>query len=79
VTALVVSQLGACLLGVVAGIPLGLGLWSLMEGGDLPPVRVPAPVLGLIAMAVPCLFALVVSVPARRSARRPPGPALGYE
>lgn len=79
VTALVVSQLGACLLGVVAGIPLGLGLWSLMEGGDLPPVRVPAPVLGLIAVAVPCLFALVVSVPARRSARRPPGPALGYE
>jgi hypothetical protein len=50
-----------------------------MEGGDLPPVRGPAPVLGLIAVAVPCLFALVVSLPARRSARRPPGPALGYE
>ena len=31
----VVSQLGACALAVLLGIA-GLGLWSLMEGGDLP-------------------------------------------
>jgi hypothetical protein len=42
VTALIVSQLGACAVAVVVGIPLGLGLWSLMEGGDLPAVSVPA-------------------------------------
>ena len=38
VATLVVSQLGACLLAVALGLPLGLGLWRLMDGGDLPPV-----------------------------------------
>jgi hypothetical protein len=51
--ALVVSQLGACVIAIAAGIPLGLGLWSLMEGGDLPRVGVPAPSLALLAAAVP--------------------------
>jgi putative ABC transport system permease protein len=79
VTALVVSQLGACAIAVVAGIPLGLGLWSLMEGGDLPQVSVPTPALALLAAAVPVVFAAIVSVPARLLARRPVAPLLTYE
>jgi putative ABC transport system permease protein len=67
--------------GVVAvvGIPLGLGLWSLMEGGDLPAVRVSATSLVLLAAAVPVVFAAIVSVPARLLARRPVAPLLAYE
>ncbi|HEU4396666.1 MAG TPA: FtsX-like permease family protein [Actinomycetota bacterium] len=79
VTALIVSQLGACAIAVVAGIPLGLGLWSLMDGGDLPPVTVPATSLLLLAAAVPAVFAAIVSVPALLLARRPVAPALAYE
>ena len=79
VTALVVSQLGACTIAVVVGIPLGLGLWSLMEGGDLPAVRVSAASLVLLAAAVPVVFAAIVSVPARLLARRPVAPLLAYE
>jgi hypothetical protein len=79
VTALVVSQLGACALAVAAGIPLGLGLWSLMDGGDLPPVTVPATSLLLLAAAVPAVFAAIVSVPALLLARRPVAAALAYE
>jgi ABC-type lipoprotein release transport system permease subunit len=79
VTALVVSQLGACAIAVVVGIPLGLGLWSLMEGGDLPRVSVSTPALVLLAAAVPVVFAAIVSVPARLLARRPVAPLLTYE
>src|SRR5262245_56129573 len=79
VTALVVSQLVACVIAVVAGIPLGLGLWSVIDGGDLPPVRVPATSLVLLAAAVPIAFAALVSVPARLLARRPIAPLLTYE
>jgi putative ABC transport system permease protein len=79
VTALIVSQLGACAIAVLAGIPLGLGLWSLMDGGDLPPVRLPAAALLLLAVAVPVAFAGIVSVPARLLARRPAAPLLAYE
>jgi energy-coupling factor transporter ATP-binding protein EcfA2 len=79
VVAPVVSQLVACAIAVAAGIPLGLGLWSLMEGGDLPAVRVPATALVLLAAAVPVVFAAIVSVPARLLARRPVAPLLTYE
>jgi putative ABC transport system permease protein len=79
VIALVVSQLGACTIAVVVGVPLGLGLWSLMEGGDLPAVRVSATSLVLLAAAVPVVFAGIVSVPARLLARRPVAPLLAYE
>ena len=79
VAMLVVSQLGACLLAVALGLPLGLGLWRLMDGGDLPPVDVPATTLLTIAIAVPVAFAALVSVPAVRRARRAPAPALTYE
>jgi len=79
VTSLVVSQLVACAIAVVAGIPLGLGLWSVIDGGDLPPVRVPATSLVLLAAAVPIAFAALVSVPARLLARRPIAPLLTYE
>jgi putative ABC transport system permease protein len=79
VTTLTVAQLGACAAAVVAGIPLGLGLWSLMEGGDLPAVRVPVASLLVLAAAVPVAFAAVVSVPAMLLARRPVAPALAYE
>ena len=78
-TALVVSQLVACAFAVVAGLPLGLGLWSLMNGGDLPPVSVPTGSLVLLAAAVPIAFAALVSVPARLLARRPVAPLLTYE
>ena len=61
------------------GLPLGLGLWRLMDGGDLPPVDVPATTLLTIAIAVPVAFAALVSVPAVRRARRAPAPALTYE
>jgi putative ABC transport system permease protein len=79
VVALIVSQLVACVIAVAAGIPLGLALWSLMEGGDLPEVRVSAPSLALLAVAVPLAFAAIVSVPARLLARQPVAPALTYE
>jgi putative ABC transport system permease protein len=79
VTALVVSQLGACAIAVVVGIPLGLGLWRLMEGGDLPEAGVSTPALVLLAAAVPVAFAAIVSVPARLLARQPVAPRLTYE
>jgi lysylphosphatidylglycerol synthetase-like protein (DUF2156 family) len=77
VIALVVSQLGACAVAVVVGIPLGLGLWSLMEGGDLPEVGVSTS--SLLLVAVPVAFAAIVSVPARLLARQPVAPLLTYE
>jgi putative ABC transport system permease protein len=76
---LVVSQMGACLLAVAVGLPLGLGLWSVMDGGDLPPAPVPATTLLAIAAIVPLVFAVLVTLPARRCARRPPARALTYE
>jgi hypothetical protein len=79
VISLIVSQLGACALAVVLGIPLGLGLWSLMEGGDLPQTGVSLLALLLVAALVPLVFAAVVSVPARRLASRPVAPLLTYE
>lgn len=79
VIALIVSQLGACAIAVVAGIPLGLGLWSLMEGGDLPETSVSAMSLVLLAATVPIVFAAIVSVPARLLAREPIAPLLAYE
>ena len=79
VVVLIVSQLVACAIAVAAGIPLGLGLWSLMDGGDLPAVRIPATSLVLLAAAVPVVFAAIVSVPAGLLARRPLAPQLAYE
>jgi putative ABC transport system permease protein len=79
VIALIVSQLGACAVAVTAGIPLGLGLWSLMEGGDLPEVSVSAMSLVLLAVAIPVVFAVIVSVPARLLARQPVALLLAYE
>jgi putative ABC transport system permease protein len=79
VISLIVSQLGACALAVVLGIPLGLGLWSLMEGGDLPETNVSLIALLLVAVLVPIVFAAVVSFPARRLASRPVAPLLTYE
>ncbi|MGN6678240.1 MAG: FtsX-like permease family protein, partial [Streptosporangiaceae bacterium] len=78
-TVLIVSQLGACVFALVGGIPLGLGLWSLMAGGDLPRVSVSGLSLGLLAVTVPVAFAAIVSVPARLLARRPVAPLLTYE
>jgi putative ABC transport system permease protein len=79
VITLIVSQLFACAIAVVGGIPLGLGLWSLMEGGDLPEVRVSAPSLVLLAIAVPLAFTAIVSLPARLAARQPVAPLLTSE
>ena len=79
VISLIVSQLGACALALVLGIPLGLGLWTLMEGGDLPETGVSVLALLLVAVIVPLVFAAVVSVPARRLANRPVAPLLSYE
>jgi putative ABC transport system permease protein len=79
VITLIVSQLAACAVAVAAGIPIGLGLWSLMEGGDLPEVSVSTMSLVLLAAAVPVAFAAIVSVPARLLARQPIAPLLAYE
>jgi hypothetical protein len=79
VISLIVSQFGACTLAVVLGIPLGLGLWRLMEGGDLPETNVSVTALLLVAVLVPIVFAAVVSIPARRLASRPVAPLLTYE
>jgi putative ABC transport system permease protein len=79
VISLIVSQLAACTLAVVLGIPLGLGLWSVMEGGDLPETNVSVTALLLVAVLVPIVFAAVVSIPARRLAGRPVAPLLTYE
>jgi putative ABC transport system permease protein len=77
--ALVVSQLGASALAVVLGIPLGLGLWGLMAGGDLPEVTVPVRSLLLLAAAVPVACAALVALPARRQARAAVAPVLAQE
>jgi putative ABC transport system permease protein len=77
--ALVVSQLGASIVAVVVGIPLGVGLWSLMEGGDLPTVSLPPDQLVALAVAVPVAMAALVALPARRHARRPVSPQLTVE
>jgi putative ABC transport system permease protein len=77
--ALIVSQLGASALAVLLGIPLGLGLWKLMDGGDLPEVPVPATHLALLAVLVPVALAALVAIPARRQARRPVAPVLAQE
>ena len=77
--ALIVSQLVACTIAVALGIPLGLGLWNLMEGGDLPEATLSATSLGLLAAVVPVVFAVIVSVPARLLARQPVAPLLAYE
>jgi putative ABC transport system permease protein len=79
VIALIVSQLAACTIAVAVGIPLGLGLWNLMEGGDLPAADLSAASLALVAAAVPVVFAVIVSVPARLLARQPVAPLLAYE
>jgi putative ABC transport system permease protein len=79
VAALIVSQLGACACALAMGIPLGLGLWSLMEGGDLPAVNVSGLSLALLAATVPVAFAVIVSVPARLLATRSVAPLLTYE
>jgi putative ABC transport system permease protein len=79
VATLVVSQMSACALAVAAGIPLGLGLWQLMDGGDLPPVPVPTVAVVGVAVVVPLVFAAVVSVPGWRRARRPAGLELGAD
>jgi hypothetical protein len=50
-----------------------------MDGGDLPPVQLPAAALLLLAVAVPVAFAGIVSVPARLLARQPVAPLLAYE
>ena len=71
--------MGACLLAVAVGLPLGLGLWSVMDGGDLPPVPVPASTLLAITAIVPLGFAALVTLPARRWAHRPPARVLTYE
>ena len=76
---LVVSQLGACALAIGVGIPLGLGLWQLMAGGDLPRVGVSWTALLALLAAVPVAFAGIVSVPARWLARRPIASQLMYE
>ena len=76
---LIVSQLGACALAVGVGIPLGLGLWQLMAGGDLPRVEVSWTALLALMAAVPVAFAGIVSIPARWLARRPIAPQLVYE
>jgi hypothetical protein len=77
--ALIVSQLGASAVAVILGIPLGLVLWGLIDGGDLPPVPVPAGSLALLALAVPLGFATLVAVPAHRLARRAIAPVLAPE
>jgi len=77
--ALIVSQLGASALAVLLGIPLGLGLWKLMDGGDLPEVPVPATHLALLAVLVPVAFAALVAIPARRQARHPVAPVLAQD
>jgi hypothetical protein len=50
-----------------------------MDGGDLPPVPVPAATLLAIAAFVPLVFAALVTLPARRWAQQPPARALTYE
>jgi len=56
-----------------------MGLWSLMEGGDLPETGVSLLALLLVVVLVPIVFAAVVSIPARRLAGRPVAPLLTYE
>jgi len=50
-----------------------------MDGGDLPPVPVPAGSLVLLAVAVPIGFAALVTLPAHRLAHRPIAPVLAPE
>jgi putative ABC transport system permease protein len=79
VVSLVVSQLGACVLAIVVGIPLGLGVWRLIDNGDLPKVSVPVTDLALVAIATALIFTAAVSLPAWRLAQRSVTTALAYE
>ena len=79
VVSLVVSQLGACVLAIVVGIPLGLGVWRLIDNGDLPEVSVPVTDLAVVAIAIALIFAAAVSLPAWRLAQRSVTTALAYE
>ena len=79
VASLVVSQLGACILAIVAGIPLGLGAWRFTDNGDLPSISVPAIDLLFVAVAIVIIFIAAVSIPARRLAQRPVAAVLAYE
>jgi hypothetical protein len=75
----VLRAVGATPLAVLLGIPLGLGLWKLMDGGDLPEVPVPATHLAVLAVLVPVAFAALVAIPARRQARHPVAPVLAQD
>src|SRR5262249_38382867 len=79
VVSLVVSQFGACVLAVAAGIPLRPGPWQLIAGGDLPPLSVPDSALAVGAVAVPLFSPAAAGLPASRLARRPAAAALAYE
>src|SRR5215475_5916058 len=79
VVSLVVSQLGACVLAIAVGIPLGLGVWRLIDNGDIPAVSVPVIDLVLVAIATALIFTAAVSLPAWRLAQRPVATGLAYE
>jgi putative ABC transport system permease protein len=79
VVSLLVSQLGACVLAIVVGIPLGLGVWRLIDNGDLPKMSVPVTDLALVAIATALIFTAAVSLPAWRFAQRSVATGLAYE
>jgi len=79
VAAFVVAQLGGCLLACAAGIPLGVLLFSLVGDDDLTPIRLPATTYLAVALAVPLIYAAIVTVPAALLGRRPVTPLLAYE
>ena len=78
ITGLCAAQAVPALLGALAGIPVGVGLFTLANGGG---VTVLPPVSWLVAMAAGTLLVMVVltAIPARIGARRPAAEILRSE
>jgi putative ABC transport system permease protein len=78
-TAFLIAQLGACLLGCAAGIPLGVALFTSLAGESLTPVRLSPLTYAAVAMVAILTYGLIVVVPARHLAAQPVAPRLAYE
>jgi ABC-type lipoprotein release transport system permease subunit len=74
---MVVAQLLATLPGAVLGVPLGIGLFALANGGGARTTTVP-PVWWLVAAVLGTMLAVagLTAIPARIDARRPIAPVL---
>jgi putative ABC transport system permease protein len=77
-TSFVIAQLGAALLATAVGIPLGVIMFGVLDPTLAAAGLSPATYL-LVALAIPVVYAGIVTIPARTLAARPITPLLTYE